>query len=139
LRESYIKHIQKAGLSRLKSLFPDQEFTTTIHNWSHGPAIRYYSNLWDGESNLVIQLSHRNSDRGIGIYFYAYNIFEPDIIVADKVLLKDHHKKPRIESKTIRRYESDNRYRHFNEVLPEFEETARDFNSFHETKKSGIN
>lgn len=136
LRESYISHLQKTGLNKLNALFPDQKFTTTIHNWGHGPAIRYYSESWAGKSNIVIQISHRESDKGVGIYMYAYNVPETDIDHTDKKLLKDYHKNPWTESKTIRCYKSDRRYSHFNDMISEFEETAQDFNDFNEDRKT---
>lgn len=135
LRDSYISHVQKTGLSKLKQLFPDQVFTTTIHSWGHGPAIRYYSESWVGKSNLVIQLSHRESDKGLGVYIYAYNILESDVKNTDDKLLMAHHKKPWIESKSIRCYKSGNRYNHSIDMLDEFEKTARNFNEFNESRK----
>jgi PD-(D/E)XK nuclease superfamily protein len=136
LRESYINHVQKAALGRLKTLFPSQTFTTTIHNWGHGPAIRYYSESWIGQSNLVVQLSHRENDKGIGVYIYAYNIQASDVAITDGALLMDHHKKPWTESKSIRCYKSDRRYEHWNDLIPEFEETARKFNNFNKSRKT---
>lgn len=136
LRESYINYLQKAGLNKLKSLFPTQSFTTTIHNWGHGPAIRFYSESWIGKSNIVVQLSHRDSDRGIGIYIYAYKVPESEIASTDKKLQKDYHIKPWTESKTIRCYKSDNRFNNYDDVLQEFEETAKNFNEFNKNKKT---
>jgi len=136
LRESYICHVQKIGLDKLNTLFPNQKFTTTIHNWGHGPAIRYYSESWVGKSNLVIQLSHREKDRGLGIYIYSYNIPESDVKGTDEKLLKNYHKKSWTESKTIRCYKSDNRYSHYNDIISEFKETAENFNVFNEDRKT---
>ena len=133
LRESYISYLQETGLEKLKTLFPDQNFTTTIHNWKHGPAIRYYSESWVGKSNIVIQVSHRESDKGIGIYMYAYNISETYRTYTDEKLQKEH--KAWTESKTIRCYASNNRYSHLNDIISEFEETAKDFNDFNTNRE----
>ncbi len=135
LRESYINHIQQAGLNKLKKLFPKQKITTTVHNWEKGPAIRFYSESWDGKSNIVIQLGHSKKNDGIGLYLYAYNINELDIHATDEKLLKDYYKKPWTELKTVRCYESGNRYKHINEVFSEFEEAAQNFNDFNLNKK----
>lgn len=131
LRESYIAHVQKAGLNTLQEWFPDQRFSTTIHNWKHGPAIRYYAEGWRGQSNLVIQLSHRTPDAGLGIYMYAYGVEETDVERVDQALLQDWHHSPWIESRTIRCYRSGKRYTHYDDLLPEFEATARRFEAFH--------
>lgn len=132
-KKSYINHVQKIGMATLESLFPKQKFSTTIHNWGHGPAIRFYSDSWVGKSNIVIQISHRESDKGIGTYIYAYNVVELAIQDVDNQLLQEYHQKPWVESSTIRCYKSDNRYNSYQEALGEFEETAKVFNLYNRT------
>lgn len=136
LRNKYINHIQKSGLDKLNELFPEQKFSTTIHNWRSGPAIRFYSESWVGKSNLVIQIGHKENSKGIGIYMYAYNVPEISVSNADDQLRQNNKYEPWTESKSIRCYRSSNRHTKYDDALKEFEKTAQVFNAFNEKRKT---
>ena len=134
MRDKYISHIQEAGLKKLKHLFVGQKISTTVHTWGHGPAIRYYSEAWVGDSNIVIQLSDRDEDKGIGIYLYQYNVAEAEIKDVDDKLREPYFKSPWTESKTIRCYKSNNRFVKYEDVIPEFERSAIKFDALNKLR-----
>lgn len=133
LRDSYHNQVQIQGRQLLASSFPKQGFSDTIHNWGHGPAIRFYSDQWYGKSNIVIQASHRDEDKGLGVYIYVYGINEDYVNDVDNILTMNYQGTLWIESKTIRCYKSQNRYVSFNEIHDEFLDAATRLNTINES------
>jgi len=133
LRDRYHNQIKIQGKELLESSFPQQGFSDTIHNWGHGPAIRYYSDKWHSKSNIVIQASHRDKDEGLGIYIYVYGINEDHLKDVDNILTMHYQGKLWIESKTIRCYKSKRRYVSFNEIKDEFINAAMRLNAINES------
>ena len=134
LRKEYIEHLRKEGVLVLEKLFPEQNFNTVLHSWNNEPAIRFYSNLWVGKSNLVLHVG----DEGIRVHIYAYEVSESEIVDADKEIQKDYYEKPWTEQVSIRCYKSRNRVLSYREALNEFEEAAMSFNKFNCNRKSSI-
>ncbi|WP_457746553.1 PDDEXK-like family protein [Sulfurimonas sp.] len=124
LQDKYHNHVKVQGKKLLISSFPNNKFSDTIHNWGHGPALRYYSEQWHSKSNIVIQISHRDKDKGLGIYIYVYGATESNIYEIDKILTVDYEGSLWTESKTIRCYKSNKRYVNFDNIEEEFIDAA---------------
>ena len=133
LRDSYHNQVKIQGKQLLQSSFSQQDFSDTIHNWGHGPAIRFYSDQWQGKSNIVIQASHRDKDKGLGIYIYVYGISEVYLKNVDNILTLNYQGSLWTESKTIRCYKSKKGYIGFNEIKDEFIDAATRLNEINES------
>lgn len=139
LQKSYVNYLQKEGMFILQGLFPDQDFTTTVHNWGHGPAIIYYSPAWVGKSHFVIHLSHDKYNPGLGIYMYVYRVPKESVAEVDRKLeMANFSKRTKTQSKAIRCYLPNTRYNSFQEMLPEFNEAAKKFDSLNKQRKSKV-
>lgn len=132
LRNSYLDHIRNWGIDKLNEWIGEEDFSSAIHNWPQGPAIRLYCERWAGKSNIVIQLNEDFEDQGFFLYMYQYDIPEENQAEAHAFFNTNNQLKYKVESKTICCYQSLKRYKSYRDIEPEFKDFAlllHEFNS----------
>jgi hypothetical protein len=80
LRNKYHKVMEQRGKEILEEIFPTSRISTRVESWPNGPAIRFYSDKWSGDSNIVIHGSGSTDASGMQVHMYTNAIPKDEVI-----------------------------------------------------------